>query len=594
MAQTGTWWGNMANNVTQIFKIQKIPNIQVAGQNWANSLTNNIAGQFVCPPGVTQISVTVPTTPKTFDQNSMQATAIDTQGRLYSWGSNAFASLGDATVVSKSSPSLASGGLVWSQMIGMYGSGPSQYGITTNGNLYAWGINGNGQLGDGTTSTRSSPMLVPGGLQWLALQWSLGSANSGNVNMLMGLTTTGALYSWGAATGGILGTTGNLAVSSPNLVSGGQTWASFMLAGAQPDAYAINTAGALYAWGVNSNGQLGDGTTSARSSPTLVLGGLLFSVVVGDGISTFGITTTGALYAWGSNTFGQLGDGTVTKRSSPVLVGGGLVWSSVAYYNGSVTGITTTGKMYGWGANAANSYNIGVGTQTSAYSSPTLVPGGLQWASCFMNLNNTFALTIGGALYSWGTNASGQIGDGTISTRSSPTLVSGGVQWAQYWSNSDSGGQGIITQYGLSTTGQLYGWGTNASGQLGDGTTSARSSPTLVLGGLVWSALSLNIGGNILSGGSLALGVTNQGQLYAWGSNLFGAVGNNTTTAAFSSPVLVVGGLLPAVVPTIAMQTLTVVPGTTYPVYIGPAYASIGPFMVGQGLVDSVQISYQQ
>jgi alpha-tubulin suppressor-like RCC1 family protein len=143
--------------------------------------------------------------------------------------------------------------------------------------------------------------------------------------------------------------------------------------------------------------------------------------------------------------------------------------------------------------------------------------------------NQSVGLTSSGIAYGWGTNGSGQLGDGTTTSTSSPVTVVGGItNWSQL-------SAGRFHSVGLTSSGIAYGWGFNSTGQLGDGTTTSRLSPVTVVGGITnWSQLS---GGNAFS-----LGVTSTGIAYAWGSNDNGRLGDNTSTSR-SSPVTVVGGI---------------------------------------------------
>jgi alpha-tubulin suppressor-like RCC1 family protein len=140
----------------------------------------------------------------------------------------------------------------------------------------------------------------------------------------------------------------------------------------------VTAAGAAYCWGLNSSGQLGDGTTTQRTRPTPVAGGLSFVEVSAGANHTCGITARGEAYCWGLNTNGQLGDGTTAQRMSPVLVAGGLTFAFLDW------------PYYG-----------------------TLGAGG----------NHTCGLTVNRALYCWGANDHGQLGNGTRLDSAVPVKV---------------------------------------------------------------------------------------------------------------------------------------------------------------------------
>ena len=285
--------------------------------------------------------------------------------------------------------------------------------------------------------------------------------------------------------------------------------------------------------GFNLTGQLGDNTTTSRLSPVTVVGGVIdwiqTSTNGGPFSSTFighslGVTSSGLLYAWGSNVFGQLGDNTLTNRSSPVTVVGGITnWKqvSVGTGGGHSLGVTTTGIAYGWG----NGSNGQLGTGTSGKSSPTSVIGGItNWSQVSAGGSHSLGVTSTGIAYAWGFNGNGRLGDNTTSQRTSPVTVVGGItNWSQI-------SAGSLHSLGLTSTGVAYAWGYNGSGQLGDGTTTSRLSPVTVIGGITnWKQIS--------AGTTHSLGLTSTGVLYGWGNNTYGQLGSADIATNKSSPI---------------------------------------------------------
>lgn len=347
----------------------------------------------------------------------------------------------------------------------------------------------------------------------------------------------GSAYAWGINTNGNLGLGDVTPRSSPVAVLGGLTFNRlFGLNGTMIANFGQAVNGSIYAWGGNANGQLGLGDVTPRSSPVAVLGGFKFGTVVAAGASTFGISTGTTAYAWGVNTNGQLGLGDVTPRSSPVAVLGGLRFTSIiplsaATGEGCVAGVTTTGQVYAWGYNVSG--QLGVGDVTPR-SSPVAVLGGLTFSqvagSCLSSRYFFVGLNTSGTAYAWGNNARGQLGVGDVTPRSSPVAVLGGLTFKQLIS-SPSG----ETMFGITSTGALYGWGDNLQGVLGVGDIIPRSSPVAVLGGLSFKKV-------VIHRGNTAFGLTTDGAVYAWGANANGQLGVGDTTAR-SSPVAVLGGL---------------------------------------------------
>jgi alpha-tubulin suppressor-like RCC1 family protein len=287
----------------------------------------------------------------------------------------------------------------------------------------------------------------------------------------------------------------------------------------------------VYSWGLNSSGQLGDVTTTSRSSPVTVVGGITnWNQVSAGAVHNLGLTATGIAYAWGSNANGRLGDNTTTNRSSPVTVVGGLTWSQVSAGNRHSLGVTSTGIAYAWGANGYGA--LGDGTTTERVSPVSVIGGITDWlqvSASGQQGRHSLGVTATGIAYAWGRNLSGVLGNGTTVSSSSPVTVIGGIT---NWIQVSACGQNSL---GVTSTGIAYAWGANGLGQLGDNTTTNRSSPVTVVGGITnWS--------QVASGSDHSLGLTATGIAYAWGSNANGKLGDGTTVSK-SSPVTVVGGI---------------------------------------------------
>lgn len=289
-----------------------------------------------------------------------------------------------------------------------------------------------------------------------------------------------------------------------------------------------------YCWGDNQQGGLGDGTTTNRLTPVAVIGGPAFATVSSGGINfVCGLTAAKAAYCWGNNAYGQLGDGTTTDRHTPVAVTGGLTFVTVTAGLNHTCGLTVDSLAYCWGRNLRGQLGVGVGDTTQRLI-PVAVAGGLHFASLRAMAWHTCGVTGAGAAYCWGMNDSGQLGDGTQIFRYTPVAVKGGLTFVTVSTPADpdvslsDGGDGFHT-CGLTSGGAAYCWGSNSSGQLGDGTTTQSLIPVAVVGPLFAE----------MSG---ACGRTGAGAAYCWGYNAHGEVGDGTTTQRLT-PVPVTGGL---------------------------------------------------
>jgi uncharacterized repeat protein (TIGR02543 family) len=363
----------------------------------------------------------------------------------------------------------------------------------------------------------------------------------------VGMTTSGQVYAWGLNDVGQLGDGTTVNKSTPTLISfpAGETIKD-VVAG-QYHSFAVTTNGRVYAWGRNDYGQLGDDTKTNRSTPTLISfpAGETIRNVVAEQEHSLAVTTTGRVYAWGRNNSGQLGDNTLVDNSNPTLIlfPAGETIRNVAVGYGHSLAVTTTGQVFAWGRNAVG--QLGDGTTTDRRT-PTLIsfdgPNGLNDGETMRDVvaggEYSHAVTTNGRVYSWGWNLVGQLGDGTTTDRRTPTLISfTGLGSAETIRNVDIGGAHSMA---VTTTGRVYSWGSNNRGQLGDNTLVKNSTPSLIS----FNGLNdLNDGEtirNVFLGGVHSLAVTTNNRLYAWGWNNQGQLGDNTLVNK-SIPTLIYG-----------------------------------------------------
>jgi len=279
---------------------------------------------------------------------------VTTAGAAYCWGAGVDGELGDGNATNWTFPVAVLGGLSFAAV-----SAGFLYtcGVTTTDVAYCWGRGGNGNLGDGSATSRTSPVAVVGGLSFAAV-------SAGVFGHTCGVTTAGAAFCWGYNLEYQLGDGTTTDRTSPVAVLGGLSFAA--VSAGYRYTCGVTTAGAAYCWGNNTFGQLGDGTTTDRTSPVAVLGGLSFAAVnAGEFGHICGVTTAGAAYCWGDNRSGQLGDETTTFRTSPVAVLGGLSFAAVSAGELHTCGLTTAGTVYCWGSNASG--QLGDGTTTDSH-----------------------------------------------------------------------------------------------------------------------------------------------------------------------------------------------------------------------------------
>jgi alpha-tubulin suppressor-like RCC1 family protein len=315
------------------------------------------------------------------------AAGIKTNGTLWSWGTAAVGQLGQNDVVVKSSPTQVGTNTNWSLITN---SRQFAAAIKTDGTLWTWGQGTDGELGlnIGGTVRRSSPTQVGTNTNWskIALSMSGGAA----------IKTTGTLWAWGRNGNGDLGL--NLSItsyrSSPVQVGAGTDWSLISSSGTLGNYRfaAIKTTGTLWTWGDNDQGQLGRNNVLRASSPTQVGSGTNWSKIF-YGMHAMAIKTDGTLWTWGLNTHGQLGQNDTAHRSSPVQVGTGTDWNLIAGSRYHSVAIKTNGTMWAWGGNDLNNGAGALGQNDVVLrSSPVQVGTSTSWTG--LTAGNQFTMGI--------------------------------------------------------------------------------------------------------------------------------------------------------------------------------------------------------
>ncbi len=434
--------------------------------------------------------------------------ALTAIGGVKCWGDNRFGQLGDGTTVNRNTPVDVTG--LTSSVIAVAAGSGHTCALTVAGGLKCWGGNFTGQLGDGTRTTRTVPVDVAGLSSGVASVAVAGGAHT------CALTTARGLKCWGYNGYGQLGdgTTINrdTAVDVTGLTSG---VAAVTVGGSH--TCALTVAGGVKCWGYNVTGQLGDGTFDQRTSPVDVTGltGGVASVAAG-GSHTCALTAIGGVKCWGDNRFGQMGGGELTERTTPVNVTGLTGPPLVAAGSGFHTcALTASGGVKCWGLNGDG--QLGDGT-TTQHTTPVVVTDLISGvAAMAAGYGHTCALTAAGGVKCWGLNLYGQLGDGTTTRRTTAVDVTGLTSGVAAVAARDS------HTCTLSATGGLKCWGNNARGQLGDGTITDRSTPVDVTG------LTVDVAA-VAAGGGHVCALTAVGRVRCWGDNSDGQLGDGTTT----------------------------------------------------------------
>jgi alpha-tubulin suppressor-like RCC1 family protein len=255
--------------------------------------------------------------------------AIDLSQNAWCWGYNGEGELGRGTAGPGSFSSLAGVAQTGTPIKAISTGGLHTCAITVAGAGLCWGYNVSGQLGDGTTTTTGTPTIVQGGLTFLtdplvvfrspdpSFPLPPGPFLAAGYQHTCAIAAGANAYCWGLNEDGQLGDGSRTSRNTPGAVTGP---ALVAITAGQRHTCGLDPAGLAYCWGDNSFGQLGDGTTTSRTTATLVIGGLSFAYLKAGDLSTCGVTTSGVAYCWGDNEFSQLGDGTSAGAAAPVKV----------------------------------------------------------------------------------------------------------------------------------------------------------------------------------------------------------------------------------------------------------------------------------
>jgi ELWxxDGT repeat protein len=432
-------------------------------------------------------------------------------------------------------------------------------GITPEGELWTWGyVPSTGILGDTTSIGRITPTVIASAVPWRMV--------SPGTSHMLGIKSDGSLWSWGSNLNGRLGDGTTTTRSSPTAVAGGAQWRSVSAGGSH--SAGVRTDGSLWTWGLNSNGQLGQGDQQERLLPTQVGIANHWSQVACGSAFTVALTVTGELWAFGFNNTAQLGDGTFTQRVSPVRVGMATDWEQIAAGSGFVLAIKRDGTLWSWGHGFFG--QLGLGVNTSNRLVAMQVGADRDWAEVRAGSNTATARKRDGSVWAWGSNAEGQLADGTVSNRTTPARLVASDGWRGFcagryhtallaadgrvfvagemvgfagasprsltrlpiaaadWVKISGNGSHFLA---INQAGQLWGWGTNSNGQLGRGNSLAVLQMERLGGAntyLETAAGSHNFFGNA------SFAITPDGRLFGAGYNAFNHLGDGGTTTRMS------------------------------------------------------------
>jgi alpha-tubulin suppressor-like RCC1 family protein len=518
------------------------------GANGSGQLGNGTSTQSNVPAAVSTSGVLSGVTVTQVTVGSVFACALGSTGAAFCWGANGNGELGNGTagITFNPLPVAVTTSITFTQLAAGAGSACA---LSSTAAAYCWGVNGNGQLGNGTTTQSNVPAAVStsGVLSGVALTQITGGSNFTCV-----LGRSGAAYCWGAGASGQLGnnTTAQsnvpVAVYSAGVLSG-VSLAQLSAGTNASDICALSTAGYAYCWGINNGGQLGNPDTSLNFKvPVAVLAPEL--TVSAGGTHACTIRSAGA-FCMGDNTYGELGNGSTTSSSVPVAVTtsgvlSGKTLTQVSAGVGFTCALDTTGTAYCWGQNGSG--QLGNGSTTNSSVPVAVTTSGVLSGKTLIQVTTgtdfACALSTTGLAYCWGGDGSGQLGSGSTTSSSVPVAVTAtgvlsGVTLTQISAGSNSA-------CAVGSSGASYCWGGGSSGQLGSGSVTSSSVPVAVTASGALSGVTLV---QVTTGTAFACALGSAGVAFCWGSNTSGQLGNNSTTQSNVPVAVTTSGALSGV-----------------------------------------------
>lgn len=367
--------------------------------------------------------------------------SLISDGTVWNWGTNDKGQLGNGATSNKAYPVAAK------KMDNVRSIAPSVRGgfaIKNDGTLWAWGQNNNGQLGDGTTTDRTSPVPITAIDGITAISGGIGYHT-------LALKADGTVWAWGKNGNGELGNGTATTQETAPIQTGGLSDAIAVSAGGY-HSLALKSDGTVWAWGYGTDGELGNGTAPIEQSVPVQVSGLTGVTAISAGnYHNLALKSDGSVWAWGGNSEGQLGDGTTTNRTKPVQVAGLPPIVAVSAGGWHSLALDADGNVWSWGSGGQG--QLGDGTAVTRKPLPTIVPGLDGVAQIAAGAFHSLAMTEDGKVWAWGYNGGGQLGNGGYESKPSPHPSSAKMDYA----GPDTAG-GAIAVSAVTSTGAVLSW----------------------------------------------------------------------------------------------------------------------------------------
>ncbi len=490
--------------------------------------------------------------------------SVKNDGTVWAWGNNGSFQLGDNSSTQSLTPiqvkdTAGTGFLtgIKTVAVGAYHS----IALKNDGTVWSWGLGDNGELGNGSINTSFTPIQVKdtAGTGFLTGITSIAAGFSHS----MAVKNDGTVWAWGVNGEGQLGVNSFVSISTTPIQVKDTAGTGFLtgitsIAAGFSHSMAVKNDGTVWAWGSNFNGQLGDDSYSQSLTPVQVKDtagtSYLADVISVDGGAqnshSLALKNDGTVWAWGYNANGQLGDNSQTESLTPVQVkdtaGTGFLTGITAVDNGNgySLALKNDGTIWAWGVNT----NGRLGDNSVAQRlTPFQVVNEVYSSDVLTDLSDVKAIVAGsshslavkndGTVWSWGLNTNGQLGNSSTTSSSIPVQVKDTNDGTGYLTGITAIAAGISYSMALKNDGTVWSWGLNTNGQLGNGSTTSSSIPVQVKDTNDGTGYLAGITA-IAAGSSHSLALKNDGTVWAWGLNTNSRLGDGSTSQR-STPVRV-------------------------------------------------------
>ncbi|MQP53311.1 T9SS type A sorting domain-containing protein [Flavobacterium sp. LMO9] len=324
-------------------------------------------------------------------------------------------------------------------------------GIKSDGTLWTWGKNTNGQLGDGTLVNKPNPTQIGTDADWTMV--------SASYSHTVALKSNGTMWSWGTSSGQVANFSSTLLV--PTQIGTDADWTYINTSSNL--TFAIKSNGELWTWGSDNYGRIGRVNNAALPAKVITTGGQIWVEAGGSATHSVGLKSDGTIWAWGNGADGRLGNSSFTSQVIPVQVGTDTNWKSIKAGADYSIAVKTTGTLWAWGKNDLG--QLGTGSLASPIIYPVQIGSLATWDKISAGDNHNLGIKTDGSLWSWGSNGFGQLGTNNTVMYTFPIQV--GVLYN--WTNVEAGflHSSALNNYGIGSD-WAWTWGNNGSGRLGN------------------------------------------------------------------------------------------------------------------------------